>query len=76
MCVCVCRCFQAPQEYIDRNPQISTPNRRVFGGMVAALDEAVGNITAALQVRLAAACGRCPRLPVACTRVHEQAPAP
>lgn len=41
--------LQAPQEYIDRNPQIVNANRSVFGGMVSALDEAVGNITAALK---------------------------
>ncbi|XP_071831480.1 arylsulfatase J-like isoform X2 [Apostichopus japonicus] len=41
--------LQAPQEYIDRFPHISFEKRRKFAGMVAALDDSVGNVTAYLK---------------------------
>lgn len=43
--------LQAPQKYIDAQSQIPNMVRRTFAGMVGALDEAVANITAALQRR-------------------------
>ncbi|XP_046575330.1 arylsulfatase I-like [Haliotis rubra] len=39
----------APQTYIDRYNHFSDVPRRMFAGMVSALDEAVGNVTATLQ---------------------------
>jgi hypothetical protein len=41
---------QVPQSYIDPyNASIADPKRRVFAGMLSCLDEAVGNVTAALR---------------------------
>lgn len=41
--------LEAPQKYIDRFPNISFMKRRKFAGMVAALDDSVGNITRYLK---------------------------
>ena len=43
--------LQAPQRFIHQQGHIKHPDRRTFAGMLGALDEAVGNITAALQAR-------------------------
>jgi len=43
--------LEAPKKYTDRFPHITDPNRKLFAGMVAALDDAVGNVTAALERR-------------------------
>jgi arylsulfatase A-like enzyme len=41
---------QVPQQYIDPyNATIADPKRRTFAGMLSCLDEAVGNVTAALR---------------------------
>lgn len=40
---------QVPQQYIDPyNATIADPKRRTFAGMLSCLDEAVGNVTAAV----------------------------
>lgn len=36
--------LQAPQEYLDRFPDVSDPNRRAFLAMMSALDDGVGRI--------------------------------
>ncbi|MEZ4937701.1 MAG: sulfatase-like hydrolase/transferase [Crocinitomicaceae bacterium] len=36
--------FQAPQEYYDRFPEVKDSNRRVYLAMIAALDDAIGDI--------------------------------
>ena len=41
--------YQAPQEYVDRFKDISDPTRRVYAAMIACLDDAVGNVVAALD---------------------------
>jgi arylsulfatase A-like enzyme len=41
--------LQAPREYVDRLGSITDPDRRVYYGMVAALDDAVGEILATLD---------------------------
>lgn len=41
--------LQAPQWAVDAQQQIANPTRRLFAGMVGALDAAVANITAKLQ---------------------------
>ncbi len=41
--------YQAPQEYIDRFPDIADPTRRIYAGMVSCLDDQVGRIVAALE---------------------------
>lgn len=40
--------IQAPKEFLDRNAHIRDETRRTYAGMVTALDDAVGEITAAL----------------------------
>ena len=41
---------QAPAHYIDPyNDTIADPGRRAFAGMLAAVDEGVGNVSAALK---------------------------
>eukprot|EP00316_Scyphosphaera_apsteinii_P004296 CAMPEP_0119310046 /NCGR_PEP_ID=MMETSP1333-20130426/17671_1 /TAXON_ID=418940 /ORGANISM="Scyphosphaera apsteinii, Strain RCC1455" /LENGTH=512 /DNA_ID=CAMNT_0007314163 /DNA_START=26 /DNA_END=1564 /DNA_ORIENTATION=- len=43
---------QAPQNYVEPyTTTISDPHRRTFAGMIAALDEGLGNVTAALKAR-------------------------
>lgn len=41
--------YQAPQEYIDRFPDIQDPTRRIYAGMVACLDDEIGRVVAALD---------------------------
>lgn len=41
--------YQAPQEYIDRYPDIADPTRRTYAGMVACLDDEIGKVVAALE---------------------------
>lgn len=41
--------YQAPQEYIDRYPNIAEPTRRIYAGMVACLDDNIGKVVAALD---------------------------
>jgi arylsulfatase A-like enzyme len=41
--------LQAPREYVDRFGAIESRDRRVYYGMIAALDDAVGTILAALD---------------------------
>ncbi|KAK6181015.1 hypothetical protein SNE40_008962 [Patella caerulea] len=43
--------LQAPQEYIDRFPNIQNMNRRTFAGMVSALDDGVGAVVEALSTK-------------------------
>src|SRR5215468_8384315 len=43
--------YQAPKEYVDRFPNIADPTRRTYAGMVAAMDEQVGRVVAALDTR-------------------------
>lgn len=41
--------FQAPRSYVDRFAHITDMNRRVYAAMIAALDDAVGTVLAALE---------------------------
>jgi arylsulfatase A-like enzyme len=41
--------LQAPRAYVDRLGSIADPDRRVYYGMVAALDDAVGEVLAAIE---------------------------
>ena len=41
--------YQAPQEYIDRYPDIADPTRRTYAGMVTCLDDEIGRVVAALD---------------------------
>jgi arylsulfatase A-like enzyme len=41
--------YQAPKEYIDRYPNIADPTRRIYAGMVTALDDEIGKVVAALE---------------------------
>ena len=41
--------YQAPQEYIDRYPNIADPTRRIYAGMVTCLDDEIGRVVAALD---------------------------
>ena len=41
--------YQAPQEYIDRYPNIADPTRRIYAAMVSCLDDEVGRVVAALD---------------------------
>ena len=41
--------LQAPKYYIDQQSQINNTNRRIFGGMLGALDDGIKNITKALM---------------------------
>jgi arylsulfatase A-like enzyme len=41
--------FQAPQEYLDRYPSISDPNRKAYAAMVSVIDDEVGKVVAALE---------------------------
>ena len=41
--------MEAPESYIKMNSHIEDPNRRLYAAMASALDDAIGNITAALK---------------------------
>ncbi|HKD17414.1 MAG TPA: arylsulfatase, partial [Thermoanaerobaculia bacterium] len=41
--------YQAPKEYVDRFPNIADPTRRTYAGMVAAMDDQIGRVVAALD---------------------------
>lgn len=41
--------YQAPQEYLDRYPQISDPNRRAYAAMITAMDDEIGRVLDALE---------------------------
>ena len=41
--------YQAPQDYIDRYPNIADPTRRTYAGMVSCLDDEIGRVVAALD---------------------------
>ncbi len=41
--------YQAPQEYVDRYPNIADPTRRTYAGMVTCLDDEIGRVVAALD---------------------------
>lgn len=43
--------YQAPQEYIDRYKNIQDPTRRIYAGMVACLDDEIGRVVAALDMK-------------------------
>ena len=43
--------YQAPQEYLDRYPNIADPTRRTYAAMVTCLDDEVGRVVAALEKR-------------------------
>src|SRR5262245_35457825 len=40
---------QAPQEYLDRFPNITDQSRKLYAGMLASFDDAVGRVLAALR---------------------------
>lgn len=41
--------YQAPQEYIDRYPNIQDPTRRTYAAMITCLDDEIGRVVAALD---------------------------
>lgn len=41
--------FQAPQEYLDRYPSISDPNRKAYAAMISVIDDEVGKLVTALE---------------------------
>ena len=43
--------YQAPQEYIDRFKNIAEPTRRTYAGMVACLDDEIGKVVDALEMK-------------------------
>lgn len=43
--------LQAPQKYIDMYTHVKDQNRRVFSGMVTAMDDVVGSIVNALKMK-------------------------
>ncbi|KAJ8305135.1 hypothetical protein KUTeg_017314 [Tegillarca granosa] len=43
--------LQVPDKYVQPYKNINDKNRRIYAGMVAAMDEAVGNITAVFKAR-------------------------
>jgi arylsulfatase A-like enzyme len=43
--------YQAPQEYLDRYPEIADPSRRAYAAMVTALDDQVGRVLATLEAK-------------------------
>ena len=43
--------LQVPQKYIDLYPHVQDKNRRIFSGMVTAMDDVIGSIVSALKKR-------------------------
>jgi arylsulfatase A-like enzyme len=43
--------YQAPQEYLDRYPDIADENRRAYAGMISAMDDQIGKVIAALEAK-------------------------
>jgi arylsulfatase A-like enzyme len=43
--------YQAPQEYLDKYPDISDPNRRTYAAMITAMDDQIGRVVQALEKR-------------------------
>ncbi len=43
--------YEAPQKYLDRVPNITDPDRRLYAAMVVALDDGVGRVLQALQAQ-------------------------
>ncbi|CAH1798588.1 unnamed protein product [Owenia fusiformis] len=43
--------LEAPKKYTDKLGHIQNENRRLFGGMLSALDDSIGNVTKALNAR-------------------------
>ncbi len=43
--------YQAPQEYLDRYPNIADPSRRAYAAMISAMDDEVGRVIQALEKR-------------------------
>ena len=41
--------YQAPEEYVNRYPEIEDPTRRIYAGMVTCLDDEIGKVVAALD---------------------------
>lgn len=41
--------YQAPQEFLDRYPDIEDPTRRTYAAMVTCLDDQIGRVVAALE---------------------------
>ena len=41
--------MQTTQPYLDRFPDVSDPKRRIYLGMLAAMDDAIGNIVEAID---------------------------
>ncbi len=41
--------LEAPQKYLDRFPEITDPKRKIFAGMMTAMDEGVGRIMAKIR---------------------------
>jgi arylsulfatase A-like enzyme len=41
--------YQAPQDYLDRYKDIAEPSRRAYAAMIAALDDQIGRVVAALD---------------------------
>jgi arylsulfatase A-like enzyme len=41
--------FQAPQEYLDRFPEIADPNAKAYAAMVSVIDDSVGRVVHALD---------------------------
>lgn len=43
--------YQAPQEYLDRYPNIADPSRRAYAAMISAMDDEIGRVVQALEKR-------------------------
>ncbi|WP_262030273.1 arylsulfatase B [Microvirga sp. Mcv34] len=41
--------YQAPQEYLDKYPQIADPLRRAYAAQITAMDDEIGKVVAALD---------------------------
>lgn len=41
--------YQAPQEYLDRYPNIADKNRRAYAGMITCMDDQIGRVLKALD---------------------------